>query len=103
MLKLNIYKNQREIEKTFTAETYDIMYGTVEDIFEVLDGVTGKATNDEILKVITANRDKLNRLLLDIFPEATAEDLRKVKVKELIPLFLSLFSYVRESFGAGKN
>ena len=29
-LKLNIY-DKKEITKTYTAETYDLMFGTVED------------------------------------------------------------------------
>ena len=36
-MKLNIYKNQKEIEKTYTIDDYDIMYGTVEDILSVFD------------------------------------------------------------------
>lgn len=105
-MKLNIYKNQTEIDYTFEAEAYDIMYGTIEDILEILDDFTGDdVANDDLLKAISKNRDKLNDLILDIFPDATNEDLRRVKVKELIPLFVELFSFVQTSFGesAAKN
>ena len=102
-MKLNIYKNQKEIEKTYTVDEYDIMYGTVEDVFEVLDGMENMKTDGEILKLIQANRKKLNGLLLDIFDGLTEEELRKIKIKELVPLFLDLFKYVRDSFGIEKN
>lgn len=101
-MKLNIYKNQREIEKTFEVDNYDLMYGTVEDIFDILDAVNDRSDTDAILKVIQANRRKLNDLLLDVFGDEglTEEDLRKVKVAELIPVFMDLFNYVIQSFNS---
>lgn len=102
-MKLNIYKNQKEIEKTYEVDAYDIMYGTVEDVFEILDGMENMKTDGEILKLIQQNRKKLNKLLQDIFEELTDEELRKIKIKELVPLFLDLFKYVKDSFGTEKN
>lgn len=99
-MKLNIYKNQREIEKTVEVDAYDIMYGTVEDVFEVLDGLEDMDDTQAVMKVIRENKDKLNDLLLDIFDGTglTREDLRKIKVKELVPFFAELFKYVTDSF-----
>lgn len=109
-MKLNIYRNQHEVEKTFEVDGYDLMYGTVEDIFGILEAVDmdkldgGNADlGDDVFKVVQANRQKLNDLILDIFPDMTAEDLRKVKVKDLIPFFVELFRYVMDSFGKSKN
>lgn len=102
-MKLNIYKNQKEIEKTYEVDAYDIMYGTVEDVFEILDGMENMKTDGEILKLIQQNRKKLNKLLQDIFEDLTDEELRHIKIKELVPLFLDLFKYVKDSFGTEKN
>lgn len=102
-MKLNIYKNQKEIEKTYEVDAYDIMYGTVEDVFEILDGMENMKTDGEILKLIQQNRKKLNKLLQDIFEDLTDEELRQIKIKELVPLFLDLFKYVKDSFGTEKN
>lgn len=102
-MKLNIYKNQKEIEKTYEVDAYDIMYGTVEDVFEILDGMENMKTDGEILKLIQQNRKKLNKLLQDIFEGLTDEELRHIKIKELVPLFLDLFKYVKNSFGTEKN
>lgn len=104
-MKLNIYKDQKTIEKTYVIDEYDIMYGTVEDVFDVLDGMEEMKTDGEILKLIQTNRKKLNGLLLDIFSSEglTEEELRRIKIKELVPLFLDLFKYVRDSFGIEKN
>ena len=99
-MKLNVYKNQKEIEKTFEVDEYDIMYGTIEDIFDILDGVDDTGNANQVLAVIKDNRYKLNDLLLDIFGAEglTEDDLRKVKIKELVPVFIDLFKYVTDSF-----
>lgn len=102
-MKINTYKNQKEIEKTFVVDEYDIMYGTIQDVLEVLDaGIPNLEDEEGLFKLISANRGRLEELLLDIFAPVgmQKEDLRKIKVKELIPLFIALFSYVQESFKA---
>lgn len=98
-MKLNIYKSQTEVEKVLEAEAYDLMYGTVEDILAILDEVDDLADNEKLVKAVRENRHKLNELLKDVFPEATDEDLRKIKLKELVPFFIELFAFVRGSFG----
>lgn len=99
-MKLNIYKNQKEIEKTYEVDEYDIMYGTIQDILEVLDdGLSNLNDNDQMIKLITENRSKLEDLILDIFASEglTKEELRRTKLKELVPLFVDLFAYVQQS------
>lgn len=98
-MKLNVYKNQKEIEKTYSIDTYDLMYGTVEDILAIFDDVDDLSDNMKLFSVIQKNRTKLNDLLFDIFPDMTEADLRKIKLKELVPLFIELFNYVKDSFG----
>ena len=98
MLTLNIYKDQKTVVKTVTVDGYDIMYGTVEDIFEILEGVEDVTDQTALLKLVAQNRQKLNALLLDVFPDLTAEDLKHVKLKELVNLFIDLFKYVKDSF-----
>lgn len=98
-MKLNIYKTQKEIEKTYEVDSYDLMYGTVEDILGIFDELDDYSDNMEVFKVIQRNRTKLNDLLMDVFPDMKEEELRKIKLKELVPLFMDLFAYVKESFG----
>lgn len=100
-MKLNIYKNQREIEKTYEVDSYDIMYGTVQDILAVLeDGIPDLNDEQGLFKLVVDNRSKLEDLLLDIFVTEgmTKEELRRIKLKEMIPLFIDLFKYAKESF-----
>ena len=102
-MKLNIYLNQKQIEKTYSIDHYDIMYGTVEDILAIFDEIEDLSDNMQIFKVIQKNRVKLNDLLKDIFPELTDDELRRIKLRELVPLFMGLFTYVQASFKTEKN
>ena len=102
-MKINIYKSQNEIEKTYSIDNYDLMYGTVEDLLAIFDEIDDLNDNMKIFKTIQSNRGKLNDLLKDIFPELTDEELRRVKIKELIPVFMELFKYVMKSIGTEKN
>lgn len=99
-IKLNIYKtdNKNEIEKTYTAETYDLMLGTVEDIMEIID--FEKLDNTiEVGKMIIKMYPQLKPFLKDIFEGLTDDELKRVKVKELIPLFTEVFKSISESIG----
>lgn len=99
-MKINVYKNQKEIDKTFEVEAYDMMYGTVEDALKILEGIDDMQDSMSLAKVIMGNREKINELILDVFgPEGMVkEDLRNIKVKELVPFFVELFSSVQNSF-----
>ena len=99
-MKLNIYKDQKTVEKTYEVNAYDIMFGTVEDVFDVLEHVEDLNDQEALIRLISENRSKLNDLLLDIFGSEglTKEELRKVKLKELVAVFIDLFRYVQQSF-----
>lgn len=103
-MKLDIYKNQTEVDKTYEVANYDLMYGTIEDIFDILEDADTK-DDGALFDLIAKNRRKINDLLLDIFggEGLTEEELRRVKVKDLIPLFVDLFAFVADTFGDEKN
>ena len=107
-LKLNIYKNG-QVEKTYEAGEFDIMFGTVEDLIDLLDmDKLGKDTSDmefvtAIVRVVSGGKDKLKEILKEIFPELTDEEMKRVKVKELVPLVKDIvkFSLGELSFATG--
>ena len=98
-LKLNIYKNQQEIEKTYQAQDYDVMYGTVEDLLDCLDleALTNNAGTDDLIsaasRLLRARADVINPLLLDIFPGLTEEELRHTKARELLEVIVNLTGF----------
>lgn len=92
-LKLNIYKNKKEIEKTYTVESYELMFGIAEDIMNVID--IDKFDDDSALAMMVVKSFPLLKpLLKDVFPGLTDEELRKVKVKEMIPLFKDIIASI---------
>lgn len=96
-LKLNIYKNQREIEKTYTTDSYDLMLGTCEDLLALLglekytsEEALGVIQVGDLLEVVVKNFDKFIDLLHDIFPELKEEERRRIKIKELKDVFVGV-------------
>ena len=93
-LVLNIYDPQTKlIAKQYTAETVDIMFGTVEDIIDIID-IEKLDDNMEWVKVIGVSMKKLKPLLKEVFVGVTDEELKNTKIKELIPLFVNIFKYM---------
>ncbi len=107
-LKLNIY-NKKEIVKTYTAETYDIMFGTVEDLIDVLDLENLKTGSDVELiqlatKLIVSSKDEIIKpLLKDIFDGLTDDELKNTKVKELASVFINIVRYSIDQITSGNN
>ena len=90
-LKLNIY-NGKSIEKTYVAEEIDIMFGTVEDLLDVINFDNLKDEN-EVVKVVIATLKNLKPFLKQIFDGLTDEEIKRTKVKELVPLFVKIVTY----------
>ena len=101
-LTLNIYKG-REIEKTYTTDTYDIMFGTIESVIEIID-INKLDNNLELGKMILELLPQIKPLLKDIFDGVTDDEIKRTKVKELIPLFVEVFTYsLNELSSLGSN
>lgn len=94
-LSLNIYSaaDKNVIEKTYTAESYDLMLGTVEDIMQLID-VDKMNDNTEITKLVIKGYSKLKPFIKDVFNGVTDDELNRVKVKELIPTFIEIFKSI---------
>lgn len=103
-LVLNIYDPVNKlIVKQYTAETVDIMFGTIEDLIDIID-VEKLNDNMEWAKVIGVGMKKLKPLLKEVFTGVTDEELKNTKIKELVPLFINIFKYMMsEISGLGNN
>ena len=96
-LSLNIYsaEDKSKIEKTYTAESYDLMLGTVEDLMQIID-VDKMTDNVEITRMVVSGFGKLKPFIKDIFNGVSDDELKRVKVKELIPTFIQVFKSIVE-------
>lgn len=96
-LKLNIYE-KRKIIKTYTAETYDLMFGTVEDLLDVMDIDNIQADNrtellKAVAKVLAHSMDIVKPLLKDVFEGLTDEELRNTKISEIVDALSNIVTY----------
>lgn len=102
-LKLNIYKSQREIEKTYTTNDYDLMLGPVEDLLNALDleALINTDDKDGLLaaasSLLKSRKDVIYPLLKDVFNGLTDDELRRTKVKEVLAVIVGLAGFRLES------
>lgn len=106
-LKLNIYE-KREIKKTYTADTYDLMFGTVEDFLDLVKIDDMKSLDDkELIRVVgtalSGGLPLVKNLLKDIFEDLTDEDLKNTKLKDITRLLIEIIKYSINEIGKGYN
>lgn len=106
-MKLNIYKG-RNIEKTYEADKYDLMFGTVEDVSNAVDLDAMKTGSDvEIIKMVGKlvmnSMDTVKNLLKDIFEGITDEELKRAKVKEIATVLVDVVKFTIEQLNIGNN
>lgn len=97
-LRLNIY-NGKTIEKTYIADEIDIMFGTVEDLLDVID-FDNLNDEKEVVKVVIKMLNNLKPFLKQIFDGLTDDEIKRTKVKELVPLFVDIVTYTMEELKA---
>ncbi len=106
-LKLNIYE-KRKVVKTYTAETYDLMFGTVEDLLNIID-IDNIQAGDKtelikaVAKVLAHSMDIVKPLLKDVFEGLTDEELRKTSIKEIVDVLANIVTYSINQITNGKN
>lgn len=96
MISLNIYGEGKKIEKTYSVDSYDLMYGTVEDFVSIID-FDKVDDQKELTKMIINGLGKLKPLLKDVFPEITDEELKRTKVSEMVACIMEIASSVADS------
>lgn len=106
-LKLNIYE-KKKIINTYTAETYDLMFGTVEDLVNLINlDQLEKGTDAEIIKlvgnVVIKGMDIIKPLLKDIFDGLTDEDLKHTKVSEIATVLVEVVKFSISQMVQGAN
>ena len=97
-LKLNVY-NGKTIEKTYIADEIDIMFGTVEDLLDVID-FDNLNDEKEVVKVVIKTLNNLKPFLKQIFDGLTDDEIKRTKVKELVPLFVDIVKYTMDELKA---
>lgn len=91
-LTLNIYDNKGKVIKTVDAQLVQLKFKTVRTIMEILNIESVDNTVD-LLKTLYAAWDEIKEILVEIFPDATLEELDNTNLNELLPLVVSIVKY----------
>lgn len=107
-MKLNIY-SKKQIIKTYTADTYDLMFGTMEEVANAVKIDELKTGSEEeilkaVLNLVIGSMGTIKDLMKDIFDGITDEELKHVKVKEMARVLVDVVQYtiaeLSQGFGA---
>lgn len=106
-MKLNIYE-KKKIIKTYETDTYDLMFGTVEDVANAIDIDSLKTGTDvEIIKMVgklvMTSMDTVKNLLKDIFDGLTDEELKETKVSEIATVLVDVVKFTIAQLNLGGN
>lgn len=106
-LKLNIYEKKKVI-KTYTAETYDLMFGTVEDLVDLINlDKLETGTDAEIIRlvgnVVIKGMDIIKPLLKEMFDGLTDDELKNTKVSEIATALVEVVKFSISQMTKGAN
>lgn len=87
-MKLNIYQDKNVI-KTYETDDFDLTYGVIEDVIEIIDGKDLENKND-LVNIAIDSFHLLRPLLKQVFDGLTDDELRTVKIRELIVVIVEL-------------
>ena len=104
-MKLNVYE-KKQIVKTYEADTYDLMFGVLEDVADAIKLDELKTGTDvEIIKMagnlVLNSMDTVKDLFKDIFEGITDEELKKCKISEMAIVLVDVVKYTLNQLGKG--
>lgn len=94
-MKLVIRDNTGEVAKTLSTDVVRIKYGIIRDFIKIID--TEKMGDEmAVFDMLVQAFEPFEKLLKQIFPDLTDEDLENVDITDLVPLFREIFVYVMD-------
>lgn len=104
-MKLNIYE-KKQVVKTYEANSYDLMFGTVEDVanainLDELKNGTDAEIMKMVIKLISSSMGTIKQLMMDIFDGLTADELKKVKVSEMALVIVEVVTFTIQQLNMG--
>ena len=88
-LKLNVYDEKDEVQKTVEAKFVEIRFGTIKKLLAVLE-VDQIDDTSELLKILYGSWKAVTDVLSKVFPEMEEDDWDGVKLSELLPVVVTI-------------
>ena len=95
---LNIYEKQK-IKKTYESDSYDLMFGTLEDFVNVIDEKLFSDNVNDVdfakigLSLLKNSMGQIKPLIMDVFEGLTEDEIRHTKTSELLGVILAIAKY----------
>lgn len=104
-MKLDIY-DKRRVVKTYEADTYDLMFGVLEDVADAIKLDELKTGSDaEIIrmagKLVLESMDTVRELLRDMFPGITDEEIRRARVADIAQCLVDVVRFTIRQLSRG--
>lgn len=104
-MKLNVYE-KKQIVKTYEVDTYDLMFGVLEDVADAIKLDELKTGTDvEIVKMagnlVVNSMETVKDLLKDIFEGLTDEEIKKCKVSEIAMVLVDVVKFTIKQLNKG--
>lgn len=110
-LKLNIYKDRKlkEVEKTYTANDFELSTGVVEDVMNVinidafeggLEALSSESQISTIVPMIYGAYGTFKDLLKDAFDGLTDDEIKRTKIKEIARAVVDIIKYSFAELGS---
>lgn len=82
-IRLDIYGKDGKVEKTYTKDGYNLLFGTVEDFLSIIDP---EKLNDTaaIVEMVRNGISEVKLLLKDMFPEITDDELKRTSIDGIV-------------------
>ena len=115
-MKLNIYgrkDGKKQIVKTYEAQTYNLMFGTVEELIKEVDldsfageeGITNAKVLEAVSRMMVNSMGTIKDLLMDMFEGITEDEIRNTTIIEIAGVLVDTVIYtvteLNRSFGWG--
>ena len=103
-LKLNIYTDRKlkEVEKTYTANDFELSTGVVEDVMNCinidafeggLEALSSDGQINTIVPMIYGAYSTFKDLLKDAFDGLTDDEIKRTKMKEIAKVVIDIIKY----------
>ncbi len=96
-MKLDIY-DHKTVVKTYETDTYEIMFGTVEDLIDAarLDTIENGSDAEIVVaatNLVTTSMGTVKDLLKDIFDGLTDDEIKHTRVSDIVNVIVEVILY----------
>lgn len=91
-IMLQIRNREGEVTRTAEAKAFDIRFGTIDHLMELMD-IDENTTSFDMLKKVSTAWTEVVSLLGEIFPDVTEAEWADIRLNDLVPTVFQVVKY----------